>query len=666
MDPQALNAMQVCLLGPGLLQQNGVALRTHSAKALVLLAHLVLEGERAHARDKLAALLWPDLPAAAARQGLRQAVYALRGAGDGRLSPCLQADRDLLRWVPQPGVEVDVSRFLAAVQGLQPTAWREAAALYRAPLLEGRSLPPCADHPDWLAGARERLHALALQNLERLARGCIAAQDWTGALQHVRQLTDIDPTSEAAFRDQCRILVATGRRDALHAAWQRLCTRLREDLDVAPTPETAAVYAALSGRAAADAIPAKPAGAAGAAGAAAALPAASRGLSADDEIDALLRAGRAATRVHAFGQTIDLCERALRVLDRSGVAASPRRCALLLLKEAALERLGQRGAQIETLNLALAVAAALGDSGSSAALLLRRAAACAYLGRTDAAREDAWRALQLYRGLADRPGEAEALRELGFVHWRAQDPATALVHAREALRLHRQMADLAGEASALHNLAEIQRGLGALRQAAEGFAQAMQLHWSSGNRSGEILSLFGWGHALHQGGDAPGARQKYTAALALAEQTGERTMQARALHALAMHHAVQGDHGPAVDLLSRAIEIDRAIGYAHGLGHDLGDLSDLHRLRGERLQARAALQEAVVWFGFTEDEAAIADCQQRLDTLDAGGVDPAPPLRRWIRSHLALGEGKAYCEFESGRSGADRAPGAVAAPATAL
>ena len=44
-------------------------------------------------------------------------------------------------------------------------------------------------------------------------------------------------------------------------------------------------------------------------------------------------------------------------------------------------------------------------------------------------------------------------------------------------------------------------------------------------------------------------------------------------------------------------------------------------------------------------------------TLDAGGVDPAPPLRRWIRSHLALGEGKAYCEFESGRSGADRAQG---------
>jgi tetratricopeptide (TPR) repeat protein len=281
--------------------------------------------------------------------------------------------------------------------------------------------------------------------------------------------------------------------------------------------------------------------------------------------------------------------------------------------------------------------------------LLRRAGASTYLGRHAEARHAADRALQLYREMGDLPGEAEALRELGFVHWRAEDYGAALQHARDALALHRQMGDLAGEATALHNLAEIHRELGSPRQAVQWFEQALQLHWAAGNPAGEILSLFGWAHALRLTGDLHGSTEKYESALKLSELNGERVMHSRALHALAMQHATQGGLDAALAHMRRALEVDRAIGYAHALGHDLVELSCIQALRGEIAQARVALQEALVWFGFTEDTEALASTRTALFELDVNGGTPPvrSALRRSVRSHLPLTEGKVYCVFES-------------------
>jgi Tfp pilus assembly protein PilF len=326
---------------------------------------------------------------------------------------------------------------------------------------------------------------------------------------------------------------------------------------------------------------------------------------------------------------------------------------VLLLREAMLEKLGRRTEQESAIDEAMSIAQGLGDASRLAAILLRRAGVNTYLGRHPQARAAAESALQIFRDIGDRPGEAEALHELGFVHWHAEDYPEALLRARDALDLHRRMGDVTGEATALHNLAEIHRGLGSPRQAAQWFEQALRLHWAAGNPAGEILSLFGWATALREAGDLGGSTQKYEAALKLSELKGERVMQARALHALSMQHAEQaGSEGgldAALDFMRRAIEVDRAIGYAHALGHDLIDLADLHLLRGEAAQARVAMQEALVWYGFTEDREAMASTHARLAALAAnGGARPLPNgSRGGVKSHLSLGEGKVYCEFES-------------------
>ena len=114
-------------------------------------------------------------------------------------------------------------------------------------------------------------------------------------------------------------------------------------------------------------------------------------------------------------------------------------------------------------------------------------------------------------------------------------------------------------------------------------------------------------------------------------------------------YASQGALDVAIDYMRRAIEVDRSIGYAHALGHDLIDFSNLHLLKGEVAEARVAMLEALVWFGFNEDSDALDWTHERLAELDASGARSVLSMgvRGGVKSHLSLGEGKVYCEFES-------------------
>ena len=609
--------------------------RPRSAKTLALLAFLALDPGRAHARAGLATLLWGGYDDAAARHSLRQALYSLGAMAGKRLSGWIDTSPDSVRLLAHPEVMIDALRFLALTGAPGIEGWREAAAIYRGPLLDGSPLRDCEAYEAWRAEIRDRYQALAIQNLDRLVRDAISRADWDGARRDAQSLRALDPARETTSRHLMRILAASGDAAGLETEWARVCAALERDFGAAPSAATTNLYRTLGGGER------------------------SRGdgpRTVRLDADSFLRAARAAERVHAYGHAVELYQRAIAILGCPDEAHAARGEALLCL-ERVLERLGRRTEQLAVIEEALGVSAALGEPGRRAAALLRKAGACAYLDDIDEARLAASCALDSFRELGDRPGEAEALRELGFVHWRAEAYAEALDCTRAALALHRSLGDVSGEATALHNLAEILRGLGSPRQSLEWYGEALPLHWASANHAGEIVTLFGWANALQQSGDSEGARAKYEAALGLSERYGERTMQSRALRALAMHWCAQGDLEQALRFMRQALDVARAIHYAHGLGHDLVDLSDIHRLRGESAEARAALQEALVWFEFVRDRDALEAAGKRLDDLAAGRpIDvPRAGRRGWVRSHLPLAEGKVYCEFESPMARAARA-----------
>jgi DNA-binding SARP family transcriptional activator len=612
--PAPDQVVAVRLFGPGRLSRGDDGLRPHSAKALALLALLVLEGDRPQSRTRLAGMLWPDASEAAARHGLRQALHSLRTLGGGALQGCIEVDADTVRFVPRPEVDVDVLRLLACAESGDIGGASEVAALYRAPLLDGRRIEAGEAWSTWLDAARARLHALAVRSLERSIVEHLGRGERSAALAQARVLRALEPTGERAARRLARLLDDAAPDDAHddaapqeapHAAWQDALDGGRP-----------------RGRSAGDA---------------------------NDEAEAFVRAARAAEAVYAFGSAAELHGRALALLRPSDDATRRRRCEVLLQADAVLERLGRRGDRIRPLDEAIAIAGSAGDRALLAMALIRQAGARAYAGDADGAERSGLSALAACREIGDRPGEAEALRELGFVHWRTGDPTAALRYAREALELHRRLGDGIGEASALHNLAEIHLGLGSARRAIEFYQRALELHWSSRNAVGEILTLFGLADALQQASDAAGARRRLEAALALCERHGERTMASRALHALAVDHHARGEPDEALALMRRAVAVDRAIGYAEALGHDLVDLALLHAARGERTQATATLQEARIWFVATDDGDAVAAADALLEGVRAGSPpEPFPAASRSrVRTHLPRAEGKVYCHFES-------------------
>ena len=650
-------ALRVELFGPGTLSLDDRTLRLHSARTLALLTVLVLDSPRPITRSRLLELLWPHQEAQRARQGLRQALHSIRRIADGQLGQGLRIDGDTLRWAHDGGAEMDLRRFMAGASGVDEAGWRDAAAHYQAPLLEGRDDIAGARFAEWLQTTRARLHAMAVQNLDRLAHGCLARSDGDGTLAWTQAMHRHEPTNESASRLRFRVHAERHDLVALDHEWAVLCAALARESADAPMAQTARLYRTL--RAGLDrdksplerhpySIDLQPGDKA--------LPPAKRAQPDDRShatINSLLRAARAAERVHAFSHAVDLYSRALDQIRCHGTADPRQHCTVLLAREGVLERLGRRSEQLDDLDQAAAIANGLGDVALLDSVLLRRAGVLAYIGRHEQAQAFAAQARECFSAMGDAPGQAEALREAAFAHWRAGQHQAALRMTREALAMHQRMGDVTGEATALHNLAEIHRSLGSPALAAQWFAQALPLHWSVGNRVGEILTLFGWARALGQLGDLEGAQQHVERALSISMEAQEPTMQARALHSLALAHAQRGEMAHALERMQQAVAIDRSIGYAHAIGHDLVELARLHRLGGDSSQVRVILEEALIWFDSIEDPDAATRIHQWLrnpDELPSASTNGASHASAWgqdVRSHLPMAEGKVYCAFES-------------------
>jgi hypothetical protein len=151
-DPADAALWRVRLLG-GFEIDNGRhrLTRLRSRASMALLARLAMESGRDHARDELAALLWPDGCPTRIRSRLRQTLSLLRAVLEPPGSPpVLHADHWVLRL--QPGtVWCDVPAFEAALaHGDLDTARH----LYRGDLLPGLDA-------EWLDDERRRLTARA-------------------------------------------------------------------------------------------------------------------------------------------------------------------------------------------------------------------------------------------------------------------------------------------------------------------------------------------------------------------------------------------------------------------------------------------------------------------------------------------------------------------------
>src|SRR5262249_48091931 len=217
---------------------DGLTLSLPARKSRALLAYLAIAGQRAERRERLASLLWGDVPEEQSRQSLRKALSHLRGALAGVGPEPLSTDGATIALVPEA---VDVLQFEALIRDGRPDGLREAMALYRGDLLEGFRIDESA-FEEWLTRERERLRRLAMEALERLLGYETVAGRMGLAVEVALRLLVLNPVHEAAHRSLIGLYALQGRRDAALRQYRTCADALWRGLHVKPGPETERAY----------------------------------------------------------------------------------------------------------------------------------------------------------------------------------------------------------------------------------------------------------------------------------------------------------------------------------------------------------------------------------------------------------------------------------------
>ena len=218
-----------------------------SRKVRALLAYLVSRPHKRHSREQLASLLWSDRDDEAARRNLRQAVYNLNQVlGSDDAQRVVEADSQHVYLSPSFEVFIDRASFETAVGDVRQTVQdhgrlAEAVSLYRGDFLAGFGTSKAEEFDDWMESESRRLRELYIEALRGLIESYVDRGEMRLGIPYARRLVEADPLSEEAHRYLMRLYASTGRRGRALRQYRELESRLRDELDVEPSPDTQAL-----------------------------------------------------------------------------------------------------------------------------------------------------------------------------------------------------------------------------------------------------------------------------------------------------------------------------------------------------------------------------------------------------------------------------------------
>ncbi|HZH92141.1 MAG TPA: BTAD domain-containing putative transcriptional regulator [Pyrinomonadaceae bacterium] len=252
-----MSTLSIQLFGKFSVHADGQPLEGLDAfKVQELLSYLLVHRERPHTRESLAGLLWGETATDKSKKYLRQALWHLQSALEGRNGggdaggnddgSLLSTGHDWVRFNADSAVWLDVAVFERAFARVQGKAGRDlddetkrlveaAAELYKGDLLEGW-------YQDWCLYDRERLQNMYLVMLDKLISYCEAHRDYEMGLLHGSIILRYDGARERTHRQLMHLLYMSGDRTAALRQYERCVAALRQELDVAPDRRTIALY----------------------------------------------------------------------------------------------------------------------------------------------------------------------------------------------------------------------------------------------------------------------------------------------------------------------------------------------------------------------------------------------------------------------------------------
>ena len=250
-----MTGLRLYLLGPPRIERDGAPVMVDTAKAIALLAYLVLT-ETSQRRETLIGLLWPESDQAHGRAALRRTLSALNKALGGER---LLADPHTVGLDPGARPWVDLLQFrarLAACKahghgaaGVCPDCLGplgDAVALCGGDFLQGFSLRDSLGFDDWQYHQGEILRRELDGALDRLARGLAARGEVEAALDYARRRTTVDPLNEAAHCQIMALYAQAGQRPSALRQYAECARILQAELGVTPQRTTTSLYSEIA------------------------------------------------------------------------------------------------------------------------------------------------------------------------------------------------------------------------------------------------------------------------------------------------------------------------------------------------------------------------------------------------------------------------------------
>lgn len=230
--------LEVRLLGQPDVRCDGVSVKFAKRTAtLSMLAYVILRRGQPVSREALAYVVFPEQDEATALAELRRYLYLANKALPVLSgSSWLLVDAETVRWNDRAGAFVDVVEFERLAT--DPKTHAEALGLYGGDLLEDV-------YEDWVVAERERLRSRFLQLLNELLESHQANRDFQAAIGYAKRILAADAWREDTLRALVSLRYQSGDTAGALAEYERFAKRLRDDLAIAPMPETVALRHAI-------------------------------------------------------------------------------------------------------------------------------------------------------------------------------------------------------------------------------------------------------------------------------------------------------------------------------------------------------------------------------------------------------------------------------------
>src|SRR5690625_405834 len=238
--------IQLRILGPLELRDSAggdLTAELKGAKRLALLAYLATaEPGKAHRRDTLLALFWPESSERRARGSLRNTLHYLRSVLGPETIENVRTDQ--VRVAPDR-LWCDAAAFKVASQEGDLTT---ALELYRGGLLPGLFISGAPEFEDWLSRERYTFCRAAADAGWRLAAEAEERGDTRAASRYAHFVANLDPFDEQSLRKIIELRDRLGDRAGALSIYRSLAERMEAEMLGEPAPETTALIERISSR----------------------------------------------------------------------------------------------------------------------------------------------------------------------------------------------------------------------------------------------------------------------------------------------------------------------------------------------------------------------------------------------------------------------------------